>query len=205
VQVSSQKATVKIDEDTEKRITSALQAAGIANTGIQRDAATIKVRFATPDVQLQARDALEKALNPDRNDPTYITALNLLSSSPSWLTRLRALPMYLGLDLRGGVHFLMQVDTAAAVSKRVETTVADFRSLLRDRNIRHAGIVKAGPAVEVAFRDEETREQGPHRIGRQPVRSAPGRPGQKATTCELVATLKPEAIKRIQELASSRT
>ena len=159
VQISSQKATVRIDEDTETRVSEILKAAGIADTGVLRDGNTIKVRFSTPDIQLQARDALDRDLNPDKADPTYITALNLLSSSPEWLTRLRALPMYLGLDLRGGVHFLMQVDTSEAISKRIETSVADFRTQLRDRNVRHAGIAKVGNNVEVSFRDEATREQ----------------------------------------------
>ena len=159
VQVSSQKATVKVDEGTERRILEALKSAGIANTGMLRDANSVKVRFETPDIQIRARDTLEKALNTDPADPVYITALNLLSSSPQWLTRMRALPMYLGLDLRGGVHFLMQVDTQAAVAKRIEQTASDLRGLLRDRNIRHAGIQRAGSSVEVMFRDEATRER----------------------------------------------
>ena len=159
VQVSSLKATVKIDEQTEQAVVKALQSAGIAHNGILRDANSVKVRFATPDIQIRARDVLEKALNEDPEDPTYITALNLLSSSPQWLTKLGALPMYLGLDLRGGVHFLMQVDTDEALSKRIESTTGELRGLLRDRNIRHAGIRRAGNAVEISFRDEDTRQR----------------------------------------------
>jgi preprotein translocase subunit SecD len=159
VQVSSLKATLKVDEQTEQRVLQALKSAGIEHNGVLRDANSVKVRFASPDVQIRARDVLEKALNPDAADPTYITALNLLSSSPQWLTRVHALPMYLGLDLRGGVHFLMQVDTADALSKRVESTTADIRGLLRDKNVRHAGIQRKGDAVEIAFRDPETRDR----------------------------------------------
>jgi preprotein translocase subunit SecD len=157
VQVSSLKATVKVDDRTEQTVVQALRSANIEQNGVLRDANSVKVRFATPDVQIRARDVLEKALNPDPADPTYITALNLLSSSPQWLTRLRALPMYLGLDLRGGVHFLMQVDTAEALTKRIESVTGDIRGLLRDKNVRHAGIQRNGNAVEINFRDEDTR------------------------------------------------
>jgi preprotein translocase subunit SecD len=159
VQVSSLKATVKVNEQTEQAVVAALSGAKVEHAGIQRDANSIKVRFATPDIQIRARDVLEQALNPDRTDPVYITALNLLSSSPQWLSRLRALPMYLGLDLRGGVHFLMQVDTQEALSKRIESTTSDLRGLLRDKNVRHAGIQRNGNAVEVSFRDAETRDR----------------------------------------------
>jgi len=159
VQVSSLKATVKVDEDTQRAVLDALQAANVPDTGVLRDANSVKVRFATPDLQLRARDVLEKALNPDPADPTYIAALNLLSSSPQWLTRLGALPMYLGLDLRGGVHFLMQVDTREALSKRLETAVADIRGLLRDRNVRHAGIQPGADSITIRFREEETRDR----------------------------------------------
>jgi preprotein translocase subunit SecD len=159
VQVSSGKATVKVDEAVLKRVESSLEAAKIPHTGIQLDGASIKVRLQDPDTQLKARDALIRALNPDTTDPTYIVALNLLSASPQWLASLRALPMYLGLDLRGGVHFLLQVDMKAALNKRIEATVGELRGLLRDKNIRHAGIVRIGDAVEVRFRDEASADR----------------------------------------------
>ncbi len=159
VQVSSLKATLKIDEKTEQAVAQALQSADVQHNGILRDANSVKVRFATPDIQIRARDVLEKALNTDPADPTYITALNLLSSSPQWLAKLRALPMYLGLDLRGGVHFLMQVDTAEALNKRLESTTGEIRGLLRDRNVRHAGIRRTGNTIEISFRDDDTRQR----------------------------------------------
>jgi preprotein translocase subunit SecD len=159
VQVSSGKATVKVDESVLKRVESSLEAAKIPHTGIQLDGASVKVRLQDPDTQLKARDALIRALNPDTTDPTYIVALNLLSASPQWLASLRALPMYLGLDLRGGVHFLLQVDMKAALNKRIESTVGELRGLLRDKNIRHAGIVRNGDAVEVRFRDEASADR----------------------------------------------
>ena len=159
VQVSSGKATVKVDDAVLGRVTSALSAAQVEHTGVQLDGGSVKVRLKDPDTQLKARDALIRALNPDQTDPTYIVALNLLSASPQWLTAMRALPMYLGLDLRGGVHFLLQVDMKAALSKRIDATVGEIRGLLRDKNVRHAGIVRNGNAVEVRFRDEATLER----------------------------------------------
>ena len=144
VQISSQKATIKVDEATETRALAALTEAGIPNTGVLRDDSSVKIRFDSTDTQLRARDVLEKALNPDASDPVYITALNLLSASPTGLPQLHALPMYLGLDLRGGVHFLMQIDTAEALNKRLDSAMADVRTLMRDRNVRHNGIRRTG-------------------------------------------------------------
>jgi preprotein translocase subunit SecD len=146
VQVSSAKATLKIDASTRERVASTLQAAGIANSGIFLDSNGVKVRLLTNDTQLQAKDVLEKQFNPDSSDPQYVIALNLLSSSPQWLTKLHALPMYLGLDLRGGVHFLLQVDMPGALTKRLDSIGADLRTLLRDNNVRHAGIDREGRA-----------------------------------------------------------
>jgi preprotein translocase subunit SecD len=159
VQVSSAKATVKVDTAVLARVEQALAAAQIPQTGVQLDGTSIKVRLKDTDTQLKAKDALVKVLNPDAAEPTYVVALNLLSASPQWLTSMGALPMYLGLDLRGGVHFLLQVDLKAALSKRVDSTVGELRSLLRDKNVRHAGIVRSGNAVEVRFRDEATLDR----------------------------------------------
>ncbi|MFZ9406605.1 MAG: protein translocase subunit SecD [Burkholderiaceae bacterium] len=156
VQVSSGKATVKVDTPLLGRIEQALSGAGVSHTGLMLDGASIKVRLGDTDTQLKARDALLKALNPDPADPVYVVALNLLSSSPQWLTQVRALPMYLGLDLRGGVHFLLQVDMKAALSKRIDATVGELRGLLREKNVRHGGISRDGNTVEVRFRDEAT-------------------------------------------------
>jgi preprotein translocase subunit SecD len=107
VQVSSGKATVKIDSSTLARVEQVLSAAGLKPDAVTQDANSVKARFDTTDAQLRAKDALEKALSPDPKDPQYIVALNLLSRSPQWLAALHAFPMYLGLDLRGGVHFML--------------------------------------------------------------------------------------------------
>ena len=159
VQVSSAKATVKVDTAVLGRVEQALSGAGVAHTGIQLDGASIKARFADTDTQLKAKDAISRALNPDANEPSFVVALNLLSASPQWLAQFGALPMYLGLDLRGGVHFLLQVDVKTALSKRIDATVGEVRTLLRDRNLRHAGVRRDGDVVEVRFRDEATLER----------------------------------------------
>ncbi|RZS86385.1 protein translocase subunit SecD [Pigmentiphaga kullae] len=162
VQVSSAKATVKVDNSMMERVDQTLQAAGISNTGLYFEqngpVGTVRVRLNTPDQQLRARDLLEKSLNPDSSDPSYVVALNLLSASPAWLRALHALPMYLGLDLRGGVHFLLQVDMKGALTKRYDAMTGDVRSLLRDKNIRHNGIDRVGQSIEIKFRDAATRD-----------------------------------------------
>jgi preprotein translocase subunit SecD len=154
VQVSSGKATVKVDTAVLGRVEQALSAAQITHTGIQLEGTSIKVRLKDTDTQLKAKDAIVRALNPEANDPTWVVALNLLSASPKWLTSIGALPMYLGLDLRGGVHFLLQVDMKQALSKRIDATVGEVRSLMRDKTVRHAGIARNGDAIEIRFRDE---------------------------------------------------
>ena len=140
VQISSAKATVKLDNALLARVEDELKKAGAAPTGIVSDPNSVRVRFGDADTQLKARDLIEKSLNPDAANPSYVVALNLLSSSPNWLTAIRALPMYLGLDLRGGVHFLLQVDMQAAITKRLESYAGDLRTQLRDKNVRHSGI-----------------------------------------------------------------
>ncbi|MCX7228531.1 MAG: protein translocase subunit SecD [Burkholderiales bacterium] len=159
VQVSSAKATVKIDTAVLGRVEQALSASQIVHTGLQLEGTSIRVRLKDTDTQLKAKDVLARALNPDAADPVYVVALNLLSASPQWLTSMHALPMYLGLDLRGGVHFLLQVDMKAALAKRVDATVGEVRGLLREKNVRHAGIVRNGTTVEVRFRDDAAFER----------------------------------------------
>ncbi len=169
VQVSSAKATLKVDQKTQASVEEALKVAGIAHNGIQLDFNGVKTRFSDTDTQLKARDMLEKAFNPDPADPQYVVALNLLSASPKWLTSLRALPMYLGLDLRGGVHFLLQVDMKGALTKRLDSTSADLRTAMRDKNLRHAGVGREGERIVIRFRDAETRDKATQHDRRQPA------------------------------------
>jgi len=163
VQVTSGKSTVKMTSDMVAKVESVLKAENVKTDGIEFDGsgtyASVRARFDDPDTQFKAKSVLEKDLNTDPADPTYLVALNLQPNTPKWMQSLRALPMYLGLDLRGGVHFLMQVDVKAALSKRVQGIQAASRSLLRDKNIRHAGIDRVGDTIEIKFRDEETRQK----------------------------------------------
>ncbi len=200
VQVSSGKATVKIDEGMVGRVRTALEKAGIKPTGIFFDGSSVKVRLDDNDTQLKAKDALVAALNPDTADPSWIVALNLLSDSPNWLTSLRALPMYLGLDLRGGVHFLLQVDMRQATTKRLEGLVGDLRTQLRDRNIRHGGVSRAGDTVEIRFRDAETRSRAASLLRDTQADLNLAETGQ-GIDLRLIASLKPEAVRRIQDSA----
>lgn len=164
VQVSPGKATVKVTEQTLKTVEDALAAAQIKPNGVFFEQGaqqnSVRVRFAPTDgeLQLHSRDVLEKALNPDPADPSYIVALNLVPNTPTWLLKINALPMYLGLDLRGGVHFLLAVDMKAAVTKRIEAATGEVRTLLRDHKIRHAGIVRVGDTLEISFRNEQDLE-----------------------------------------------
>ncbi|WP_373989377.1 protein translocase subunit SecD [Duganella sp. BuS-21] len=163
VQVTSGKSTVKMTSDMSTKVAEVLTRAGIANNGIAFDGsgtyASVRVRFATPDIQFHAKSVLEQGLNADPADPTYLVALNLQADTPKWMQKLHALPMYLGLDLRGGVHFLMQVDTKAVLTKRVQGIQAAARSTLRDKNVRHAGIDLVGDSIEIKFRDDATRQK----------------------------------------------
>jgi preprotein translocase subunit SecD len=198
VQVSSGKATIKLDAATASRVESVVEKAGLDITGMIFDGASIRVRLRDTDAQLKAKDALTAALNPDPANPSYIIALNLLSSSPEWLSALRALPMYLGLDLRGGVHFLLQVDMRQAVTKRLDGITGDIRLQLRERNIRHTGISREGNTIEIRFRDTETRSRalGPLRDSQPDLNFAEA---GDAANLRLVANFKPDAIRRVQE------
>jgi len=167
VQVSSAKATVKVEPALVGRVRQALQQASLNADFVALEGTSVRARFADTDAQLKAKDAIGKALNPDANNAAYIVALNLVSRSPLWLARLRALPMYLGLDLRGGVHFLMQVDMKSALTKKAEALTGELRTLLRDKNIRHAGITRDGNTVEVRFRDRAALDAAKSLVGDQ--------------------------------------
>ena len=200
VQVSSVKATVKVDGALMARAEDTLKAANIPYTGVLLEQNSLRVRFGDTDTQLKAKDTIDHALNPDPSNPTYVVALNLLPASPRWLTAIHALPMYLGLDLRGGVHFLLQVDMQAAITKRLESLAGDLRSQLRERDIRHGGITRDGQTLRVRFRDAAARDKAREVIASNlpDLNVAEREDGQDLL---LVATLKPEAIKRTQEYA----
>src|SRR5438128_7897999 len=198
VQVSPARATLKVDSTVLGRVEEALKKAGIQPTGISLDLASIKVRLADTDTQLKAKDLVERTLNPDAANPSYTVALNLLPNSPRWLAAVNAQPMYLGLDLRGGVHFLLQVDMRAAIAKRAEGLAGDIRSQLRDKNVRHAGISREGDTVVIRFRDADTREK-PRAIIAEHLPDLQLADARKGRELRLVPPIRPRAPKRTPE------
>ena len=200
VQVSSAKATVKVDTAVQQRVEEALKAAGVTPDFVELEGNSVRARFDAPDTQLKAKDAIQKALVPDANDPSYIVALNLVSRSPVWLKSLHANPMYLGLDLRGGVHFMLQVDMQAALTKKAESYAGDIRTALRDKSIRHGGISREGQNIDIKVRDEATMTAARNLIADQfpdlQVASTP-----EGTEFKLRVAIKPEATRKVQEQA----
>ncbi|RJF99537.1 protein translocase subunit SecD [Noviherbaspirillum saxi] len=204
VQVSSAKATVKVDQATMTRVADALSKAGMAPESVLFDLSgnqgSVRARFVDTDTQFRAKSLLEKELNTDPNDPTYIVAFNLLPNTPQWLQSLRAMPMYLGLDLRGGVHFLMQVDTKAVINKRLQGLQTSVRSMLRDKNVRHAGISRNGDQIVVLFRDAETRDRAREVLVSQ-LSELALQDAADGADLKLIGTFRPEALKRTTEEA----
>ena len=200
VQISAAKASAKIDLGLQERVESALKTAGLTPELLALEGSSLKVRFDSTDAQIKAKDAIQHALVPDANDPSYVVALNLLARSPAWLSAMHAAPMYLGLDLRGGVHFMLQVDMPAALNKKAESLAGDIRSTLREKNIRHSGISRDGQKIEVRFRDMQTLESAQRVIQEQfadlQMTSSPD-----GAEFKLMATINPVASRRVQEQA----
>jgi preprotein translocase subunit SecD len=198
VQVSSAKVTIKVDDSTKLRVEEILKAAGLTADFVTLDNTSVKARFGNTETQLKAKDAIQKALIPDAANAGYIVALNLLSRSPVWLTSLHAFPMYLGLDLRGGVHFMLQVDMQAALAKKAESLSGDIRTSLREKNVRHSGISRNGQTIEVRFRDMPTLGAAKALIVDQfPDLQTIEAP--EGTEFKLTASIKPEAARRVQD------
>jgi preprotein translocase subunit SecD len=195
VQVSPLKATIKADTALLSQVEEVLKQSGIEYNGSFLESNGVKARFADADTQIKAKDVLQAKLGED-----YIVALNLVSNSPAWLTAIRALPMYLGLDLRGGVHFLMQVDMKAALTRKAEGIAGDIRTTLRDKRIPYAGVSRDGQVVQVRFRDDATRAKAIAEIQR-----ANGdlnfRTVDETNEFKVFVTLRPEALKKTQEFA----
>ena len=200
VQISAAKASAKIDLGLQERVESALKTAGLTPELLALEGSSLKVRFDSTDAQIKAKDAIQHALVPDPNDPSYVVALNLLARSPAWLSAMHAAPMYLGLDLRGGVHFMLQVDMPAALNKKAESLAGDIRSTLREKNIRHSGISRDGQKIEVRLRDMSTLESAQRLIQEQfadlQMTSSPD-----GAEFKLMATINPVASRRVQEQA----
>jgi len=200
VQVSVAKASLKLDLGTVTQVQEALKAAGINPEVVTLDGNSIKARFASTDVQLKAKDVMSQALNPDAANPSYVVALNLLSRSPAWLTGLHASPMYLGLDLRGGVHFMLQVDMQAALSKKAESLAGDLRSAMREKSIRHGGISRNAQTVEIRFRDAAMVESAKRLIQDQFPDLVVAESVDAGET-KLVASIQAVAARKVQEQA----
>ncbi len=200
VQVSSVRTGVRVDGETRTKVEAALKSAGLEALGLTHEGGSIKVRFDSTDNQLKAKDVIEKALTPDPANASFIVALNLVSRSPSWLSALRAGPMYLGLDLRGGVHFMLQVDMQAALSKKAESLAGDIRSALREKNVRHGGISRNAQAIEIRVRDLPTLEATKRLLADQ-FADLVVTDTQDAGEFRLRAVIKPAAAIVIQEQA----
>ena len=204
VQVSSAKPTIKVDLATESKVENILSNASINSTGIffenANNVGSIKIRFADTDTQLRARDLLQQKLNSDQNDPSFTVALNLLSNTPDWLNAINALPMPLGLDLRGGVYFLLQVDMKGAVQKKITSLAGDIRGQLRDKNIRHQGIDRGSESVTINFSNRDDADAARSLL----LSSEPELDWQIKVVgggAQLLGEFKPSALKAVQDNA----
>ncbi len=195
VQVSPLKVGVKADTGLMNRVEQILAQGKIAADGVFLDATSVKARFRDTDTQLKAKDQLQSVLGED-----YVVALNLLSNSPGWLTAVGALPMYLGLDLRGGVHFLLQVDMKAALDKKVESYSSDIRSALRDKRIQYRGVTRDGQAITVRFHDAALRDKAMSEIGRT-MTDLEVRSQDAGGEYHMIVTLKAEARRATEKFA----
>ncbi|MBU3736382.1 MAG: protein translocase subunit SecD [Methylobacterium sp.] len=195
VQVSSAKNTVKVEPALMGQVERALNAEKIAFDGLYLDASGVKVRFANTDTQIKAKDVISRAVGKD-----YTVALNLVSRSPGWLRSIGALPMYLGLDLRGGVHFLLQVDMKAAVDKAAERYLGDLRTLMREKRIAYLGVVREGQTVQLKFKDAAERSKAESEI-RNAYPDLTLKDTEAGGELLINATLDLQAQRRIQEFA----
>jgi preprotein translocase subunit SecD len=200
LQVTAAKSTSKVTSETAAQVAAALKTDGLPATDVSIDGTgsgtSVRARFATTDAQFKAKLALERDLNRDQSDPDYVVTVNLVKNTPKWMQAVRALPMNLGLDLRGGVHFLLQVDANEVANNRIKGIQASARSELRDKNIRHAGIERVGNTIEIKFRDPETRTAARNVLAGQNADLAFAEAAD-GTDLKLVVTLKPDALKRI--------
>jgi preprotein translocase subunit SecD len=195
VQVSPVRTTEKADTALLGQVESLLKASNVAYSGIELAGNSIKTRFASTDVQIKAKDVLQNGLGE-----RYTVALNLVSASPAWLSSINAMPMYLGLDLRGGVHFLLEVDMKAALEKSAIRYQNDFRTELRSAKIRYGRISREGNAVTVHFATRDQRDAAADKLGTTFTELALT-PEDLTEGFTLTARLKPETETKVQEFA----
>ncbi len=153
VQISASKNAI-VDNSIVEKVQSELVKANITAKQVELADQQILVRLSDSDSQLVARESIEKALGDE-----YIVAMNLAPDTPQWLEALGGVPMKLGLDLRGGVHFLMEVDMKSALAKSYEDMDGDFRTALREEKIRYRTVKQVDDGVEIFFRDQETLDK----------------------------------------------
>jgi len=201
VQVSPGRSSVKVDLDTQGKVEDALKVAGLTPTLISLENNSLRVRFDTTDQQLKAKDAIQRTLNVDAESPSFIVALNLIARTPTWLSSLRAAPMYLGLDLRGGVHFMLQVDMQAALTKKAEATAGDLRTAMREKSIRHGGISRNGQDIDIVFGDQAGADAASALIRDQFPELVTTAVPMAAGEVGINAKLRPEAARRVQDQA----
>lgn len=198
VQISPLRTGTQTDTALLQKVEQVLNQHKLPFSGTLLEASGIKIRFTDTDTQIKARDLLESAVGSD-----YVIALNLLPNSPQWMHHIGALPMYLGLDLRGGVHFMLQVDMAGALSKSLDRYSADLRSTLREQRIPSAGIDRERSRIVIKFRDEQARERATTELNRT-FEDLDFRSENVNNEFRLLASVKPEAITRMQNTAVQR-
>ena len=200
VQVSPARASAKVDTATLGKVEEALKAASLTPTLIGLENNSLKARFETTEQQLQAKDAIQNALNPEAANPAYVVALNLIPRTPTWLSALNAAPMYLGLDLRGGVHFMLQVDMQSALTKKLDSLGGDLRSALREKNLRHNGISRERETILMGFREQATADAA-QSLMRDQFPDLETTLSPQGDEVKLSANLKPEAARKVQDQA----
>ena len=195
LQISSSRA--EISELTEFQVSSALDEAGIAYKATDVRAENLIIRFNDEETQLKARAIVEQSLG--RN---FVVALNLAPATPAWLQRLGAEPMFLGLDLRGGVHFLMEVDMDAAIAKAEDRYMSDLRSQLREDRVRYRTITRAGEAgLLIRFRDATERDRGLELLEKDFTELDAAVVDNAGGEAQLLAVIKQEVLLEIRRLA----
>src|SRR5690554_286510 len=205
VQIAPAKSTVRVDVSMLNQVEGLLRDHGIETTGSffeqNGPAGTVRVRFDTTDVQLKAKDLIERTLNPDASNPDYTVALNLLPSSPNWLSALGARPMYLGLDLRGGVHFLLQVDMQGALTGRYDSLANDVRNTLRESKVATSGVERDDLAIVAKFGSADARDDAASELRRSMPDMTFTNSGESGGQFTLTGRLTDTAIIQVQSSA----
>ncbi|MDY7114817.1 protein translocase subunit SecD [Halomonas sp. SSL-5] len=195
IQISSERGDATVDERQLESIQASLNDAGIEIKDVERSQTSTLLRLRNPDAQLAARDRVAAMLGEE-----YVVALNLAESTPEWLQSLSASPMTLGLDLRGGVHFLLEVDMEAAVSQRLEVNASAMRELLRDERIRYRDTQIDDRTLTLTFTDAEDRDTARSLISREfPDFQYENRGDGRGAA--LAMTLTDQAVDEIQDYA----